>query len=355
MMRQDRDFADRLNDRLDALASGAAQPLPDPSLALGDTVARFFAADDAPGPPPGFSDQLWEDLMTQFAQDETTAWLFAPLAAANGHRPAHPLPRRPGARGLRRPPWASVHLATAALVLLALLGGLAAAGHLMRFDWGGQRPAILPAPVRNDAPPLSFIREITGGDDPLQNPSGVAVDPDGNLYVVDTSRDQIRVFDPQGQPVTAWGTPGSKPGQLRLSISGWGDLAIAQDGSVLVLDPTYNQVHQFTTDGTFVRAWGGPGGTSGQLVDPSGIAVDAEGRIHVADYTMHVFDAEGELLTTWNGEQRDGPNLAGPSDVAVGPDGIAWATYGGLHRVIGFNADGTVAASFGGIGDAPGQ
>lgn len=350
-MSERRDFADRLNDRLDAHAGGVAQPSSAPGPALEDTVAHFFAADDAPGPPPGFRNHLWEDLMTQFALEGANAW----RPATNGQRPVHSRPGRAGARGLHRPPWAHAHLATAALVLLTLIGGLAAAGHLLRFDEGGQQPAILPAPVRDDAPSLSFIREITGGDDPLQNPSGIAVDPDGNLYVIDVSRDQIRVSDPQGQPVTSWGTPGGKPGQLRLSISGWGDLAIAQDGSVLVLDPTYKQVHQFAPDGTFVRAWGRSGGTSGQLVYPSGIAVDAEGRIHVADVTMHVFDAEGELLTTWNSEQRDGPNLAGPTDVAIGPDGIAWATYGGLHRVIGFNEDGTVATSFGGIGNAPGQ
>ena len=74
-MSLDRPAADRLNDQLDAMVASNATPPPDSDAQLARTAERFFAADDAPAPPPGLANQVWEELMHQN---------IAPLAQVSG-------------------------------------------------------------------------------------------------------------------------------------------------------------------------------------------------------------------------------------------------------------------------------
>jgi tripartite motif-containing protein 71 len=218
------------------------------------------------------------------------------------------------------------------------------------------------SPLLADVQPvsLSFVREITGGDDPLQMPAGVAVGPDGTLYVIDTARDHIRVFDSEGNPVGTWGELGGDPGQFRFSLfkdyGAAGDLAVRPDGSIYVADTFNNRIQKLAADGTFILAWGEGGDEPGQIFEPSGIGVDAAGHVYVAEATgVQVFDADGQFLDSWDGAQGDGPPLAGPADVAIDGEGVVWVTDNGLHRVVSFGNDGTVLQAFGAIGDATGE
>ncbi|MFN8591047.1 MAG: NHL repeat-containing protein [Thermomicrobiales bacterium] len=244
------------------------------------------------------------------------------------------------------------------LAALLLAWGVSAISQQRFVDDVAHDLITLSAPLQAQAPGWSFIRAITGGAaDPVRSPSGVAVAPDGRIYVIDTARDQIQVLDAAGQPVTAWGESGSDPGQFWFSVSDGADLALAPDGSLVVIDPANNRVQQFTSDGTLLRTWGRLGSDPGTFLDPYGVAVDRDGRIYVADgnHRIQVFDHDGRFLAEWDGTKGGDTPLAGPVGVAVAPDGTIWVTDDILQRVIGFHPDGTVAAAFGSIGDQPGQ
>ena len=139
-MGQDRSAADHLNDHLDAAAAGDATRSHALDPAILATVERFFAADDAPGLPPGFADHLWRELI-----HETTSVEIVPLIPAlhperNGRTPI----------GLRhttlpnRGPSALAYFATAALVLLTLVGGFVGLRGSLRLMNSEQR-VIIPA------------------------------------------------------------------------------------------------------------------------------------------------------------------------------------------------------------------
>ena len=77
----------------------------------------------------------------------------------------------------------------------------------------------------------------------------------------------------------------------------YGMVAFAPDGSFYVLDAGNRRIQQFDADRTFLRAWGSFGTGPGQFNDPVGLAVDADGNVHVLDDVRGVietFDADGQ-------------------------------------------------------------
>jgi DNA-binding beta-propeller fold protein YncE len=77
----------------------------------------------------------------------------------------------------------------------------------------------------------SFVRYIgTQSDHP--NPTGIAVAPDGSIYVSDWSRGNISVFDRSGIRIDRFGTPGTGPGQF----AGIGALAFDALGNLYVCE-----------------------------------------------------------------------------------------------------------------------
>jgi sugar lactone lactonase YvrE len=205
--------------------------------------------------------------------------------------------------------------------------------------------------------------EITGGTNPLNGPTGIALDADGTLYVVEGGKDQIRLLDADGNEAGAWGASGDGPGEFRFggpeNDFSYGDVAVAPDGDVFVTDPGNNRVQKLGPDGAFLLAWGEPGDGEGQFTDPTGIAVDAQGHVYVADYgnaRIEVFDGEGKFLDSWdgNGEGQGefGGPLYGPNDVAIDPDGYAWVTDDQNNRIYRFSPDGALVGGYGVRGEA---
>jgi DNA-binding beta-propeller fold protein YncE len=76
------------------------------------------------------------------------------------------------------------------------------------------------------------------GDGPgyFSRPKGVAVDSDGNIYVVDALFDNVQVFDREGQLLLAFGGPGQAAGQFWLPS----EILIDKEDRIYVAD-TYNE------------------------------------------------------------------------------------------------------------------
>ncbi|MBN1488867.1 MAG: hypothetical protein JXA69_03030, partial [Phycisphaerae bacterium] len=83
----------------------------------------------------------------------------------------------------------------------------------------------------------------TIGSDPgqLRYPYGVRVAPDGNLLVAEYGNNRVQMFTPAGTSLWTWGSPGRQPGQLAIP---WA-LAISRDGRVYVVDSGNNRIQVF--------------------------------------------------------------------------------------------------------------
>ena len=96
----------------------------------------------------------------------------------------------------------------------------------------------------------------------------------------------------------------------------------------------------------------------GDFAKPTGVAVDKEGNLYVADTLndrIEVFDADGDFIRTW-GKNGDGPGyFARPKGVAIDSDGHVWVADGMQDRVQVFTNEGQLLIAMGGHGLLPGQ
>ena len=75
-------------------------------------------------------------------------------------------------------------------------------------------------------------------------------------------------------------------------------------GSLYVADTGNYRVQQFSHNGTFIKAWGSYGTSSGQFIGPSGIAVNpSSGSVYVVDTgnnRIQQFSHKGTFINTWS-------------------------------------------------------
>jgi uncharacterized protein (TIGR03663 family) len=218
------------------------------------------------------------------------------------------------------------------------------------WNFGAAPPAILELPpdlyAERHVELESWLTFGTAGMNPgeFNHPRGIAVAPDGGIYVVDSDNHRIQVFDAAGTFLREWGGQGNAPGQFQEPWGIWVDAA----GLVYVADTWNHRIQVFDADGTFLRQWGrfgevvGAVGGTTVFYGPRDVVVDDEGQVFVSDTgnkRIVVFDQQGNLLDQWGG----GGITAGAFEEAVG---LALDSQGQLYvadtwnqRVQAFDAD----------------
>ena len=142
-----------------------------------------------------------------------------------------------------------------------------------------------------------FRRTIggTSGESRLVRPTGMALDRNARrLYLTDTLRHQVLVFGLDGSLIHAIGKRGTGPGEFNFPTA----LTLSQ-GKLYVVDAMNFRIQAITPEGEFKGAFGQLGDQTGTLNRPKGIAADTEGNLYVVDAvfeTVQVFDPKGQLL-----------------------------------------------------------
>jgi serine/threonine-protein kinase len=180
-------------------------------------------------------------------------------------------------------------------------------------------------------------------------PYCIAVTPDGVLYVSQRLRNRVVRLDPDGTVTQIAGTGksgvrGDGGSAVDAELDNPCGIALDADGSVFIADSFNNRVRRVDPEGKIITVAGaghpgpriGPGPRSAvslALTRPHGVAVDAGGRLYIANTESHqviLVDPDGRAvplagvgLPGMTGDGGAGPlaQLRRPHDVAVAPDG----------------------------------
>jgi sugar lactone lactonase YvrE len=189
-------------------------------------------------------------------------------------------------------------------------------------------PATAPVPT-NTTPQK---RSIGSDADPLVGPSGLALDIQGNLYVIDAGHDRIVKYDPDGKQLAQWGSHGQGDGQFFFGgeqdpsgsgsfIESYGKLVVDRQGNVYVVDTKNVRIQKFDSHGKFLSKWGGPGTGAGQFGTLVGIAIDSQANIYTAENSpvsrIQKFDRNGIFLLQWQPHPVDNGLAFGPVGIAI--------------------------------------
>jgi DNA-binding beta-propeller fold protein YncE len=90
---------------------------------------------------------------------------------------------------------------------------------------------------------------------------------------------RIHIFDAEGKPAGSFGQRGIYFGNMTRPKG----VALDADGNIYVVESYYDYLLVFDKDGNFLMPLGGTGKDAGQFFLPSGVWTDARGRIYVAD------------------------------------------------------------------------
>jgi sugar lactone lactonase YvrE len=208
---------------------------------------------------------------------------------------------------------------------------------------------VSPAPVTG-APigsPVEFVSKITGSPNPLGIPTGVALDKQGNLYVMDTINSRVHKFDTDGNFLTAWGAQGVGDGQFNVNTHGGGRIAVDGQGNVYVADSSY-RVQKFDSNGKFLLSWGSKGKDDGQFSIRMSVAVNEQGDVYVADdnHRIQKFDSSGKFLLKWGGRGAGDAELFGPVGLSVDEVGNVYVVEFLNGRIQKFDGNGKPLAKF---------
>ncbi len=143
----------------------------------------------------------------------------------------------------------------------------------------------------------------------------ITFDADGNLYVGENESCQILVFSPEGKPRGRMGECGTEPGQFQAITA----IAATKD-SIVVTDAQVVAVQVFDRKGNLVRGWGVHDMGIANFSLPQSVAVDSRGRVIAIDMMRHeikFFDSKGNFLDRFGGLGWRLGQVAYPAGIAI--------------------------------------
>jgi DNA-binding beta-propeller fold protein YncE len=189
----------------------------------------------------------------------------------------------------------------------------------------------------------------------FSHPTGVVADPSGNVYIADSGNHVIRLVTPVGEVRTFAGMPGVAGGE-----DGQGQtarfrnptgIAIDSFGNLFVADSSNCTIRRITQSGSVTTIAGSAGmcgfdegaGSQARFAHPTGLVVDINGDIFVADRANHLIRRIRDgLVTTYAGTPLETGSLDGrgigarfylPFGIAIDPLGDLYVADSGNHTI----------------------
>lgn len=141
----------------------------------------------------------------------------------------------------------------------------------------------------------------------LYHPSSVAIDENGDIYVLDAGNQRVAVFDRAGSFLREFGRQGEAPGEFQIGLDPGDDIKI-RDGNVLVMEKQRHRVQMLSRHGEPIWSFA--------IADVI-TSFDYDGKYiyfglfpHGAnDPTVAKYSEAGERVAEWGESLLDAPHL----------------------------------------------
>jgi sugar lactone lactonase YvrE len=203
----------------------------------------------------------------------------------------------------------------------------------------------------------------------LNWPTGVAIAPNGDVYIADILNDRVRRIDHDGIITTVAGTgePGfmGDHGPAVLARLDWpGGLAVDDAGNLFIADTGNHAIRKVapngiitTVAGNGLEGYAGDGGVAvdAELAYPTGVAVGTDGSLYIADYFNSVIRrvSSGGMISTVAGNGTVGFSgdggpatlaaLGMPGSITVDAQGTLYFTDNCNNRIRRVTPDGIIS------------
>ncbi|HEX5309360.1 MAG TPA: RHS repeat-associated core domain-containing protein [Solirubrobacteraceae bacterium] len=187
------------------------------------------------------------------------------------------------------------------------------------------------------------------GSGQMSEPSGIAQDSEGNLFVVDTGNNRIDEFSSGGTFIKKFGGKGWSEGELKKPQG----ITIDRNGTIWVANSGENVVGAFSKEGKYLTSVGIA------LKRPEAVAYSSyNGRLYIADSEdsrVEWINPEKEAeFGIFGSEGKGNGQFESPEGIAVDPSGNVWVSDTGDSRVEEFSAAGVYMSQFGHLGEGTG-
>ena len=209
----------------------------------------------------------------------------------------------------------------------------------------------------------------------LDMPSGVTVGSDGSVFIADTNNGRVRRVAPDGTITTVAGngtigSGGDGGPATAAQLAAPTGIAVAPDGTVFVADTSAHRVRRIGPDGTIgtFAGTGSPGydadgvpAHATRIFSPTGLALAPDGSLYVADTenervrrigpdgVIHTVAGNGSSGDATDGTPAVSSPLDRPLDVALGADGSVYFSEQLGGRVRRVRPDGVLVTAAGEI------
>jgi DNA-binding beta-propeller fold protein YncE len=197
----------------------------------------------------------------------------------------------------------------------------------------------------------------------FNNPVDVALGHDGVLYVLNRAGSDIELRMPYKRVTMCtldedylgeFSSGGTADGQLMWPAA----IAIDAEGKVYIADEALQRISIFDAKGRFLAKWGVKGSGAGAFDRPAGLAFDQDQHLLVVDglnNRIQRYTTDGRLLGQWGRGGRGRGEFNLPWGIAVDRTGDVYVADWRNDRIQKFDAQGTFLASYGTSGRGDGE
>ena len=168
------------------------------------------------------------------------------------------------------------------------------------------------------------VRTIDRGSTTFR-PQGITISPDGHIYVCDGANHCVCVFDVNGKFLFSFGSRGSGDECFDAPM----DLCFASDGFLYITDVNNSRIYVCDKDGKFIRKFT-------TTYNPRCIDVTDCGHLIVSIYGSHkvmVYTTGGDLIHVFGERGSKLGQFSYPTGVLVDSDGLIYIADCGNHRI----------------------